>query len=191
VLDETPNESSINNYLLCNEDEYRQKVVAENYKELKEANFDLNVDQLNSYEQLFDEKISQLKEIEIDIRKNCKLNTQNLDELASENLEILKLFENYLSSEFQKILNSDQLNDYKREEFVQNPRFYLKSKLNKYNIKQNKKLIADNDIENVISKVESNYEILKTHFDCLKSEYREKCVSIASKLEDCCVVNTK
>jgi hypothetical protein len=144
------------------------------------------------------EKICQLKEVEFKMRKNCSLNTDDLDRLAAQNLDVLKSYENELSQELEKVLNSEfltykdksELNDLLKLNSFE-PRLVLRSKLNKTNANLQNKIELENGVKSKCESLIKDLTVLSDKYEEKRKMAILECELIASDLEDCCVVYSK
>ena len=139
----------------------------------------------------FEDRLLNLKEIELIIRKECTLNSQDLENLATENLEELKSFENDLNKQFNKNIdkNHAMTKDFNQIELnTFEPRLVLTNKLNKTNKGLYKKILDEYDIKKEIDNLKKDLNILKTKFDCEKAKASEIFNLIASNLDDNCSI---
>ena len=149
----------------------------------------------------FNENIGLIKELEMNIRKDCQLNTNDLDTdtLSIANLSQLKAYEAELRLEFEgdvfniekflKTNKSDIKDDLRLNLFE--PRLILKSKLNEVNSKVYKKVLEEKDIESEISTLSAELNNLQVKFNENNKKAINTCNLIAAKLKDCYVVYKK
>jgi hypothetical protein len=152
---------------------------------------------IDSFDQSnLNERLDSMKKIEHEIRKNCDLNTNDLDILAAQNLDNLKLYETELSKQSEKILTSEfctERNNFHPDKLSHlfETRLVLKNRLNKTNSKFYKKLEQESNVKAKLDSMNRDLAILTEKYEEAKQSEVEVCDSLASELSDCYVVYNK
>lgn len=133
------------------------------------------------------QRSSTLKNIEMSMKSECSLTTQDLDDLANQYMNSLKSYETELSNRVDRIL------DERISETVSSsgdPRLALKSRLSKTSTSVMK--TTNDTAQKRIDRLKSSIDTLKSVYEEKRLDLIEKCEQIISNLsEDCELVYNK